>query len=564
MFIMVLFVIVLCVSIAFTFIVFVRNRITLQATEWRAMEIAEATGRFLVPALKTKNVQACEDRIMPAAEIALVDSIYVYDAHNELLCSYPIKSVVPIDVPKALQEAKDKYFFSYYVKETNTVHGKVVLVSSRKKWDPTSELTTIILFGILLGATAVSLFVAWRWQKTIAQPIVVLADAAKAIRETQDLQTRHMGKNEGEIEALSAGFDKMSHKVQRREKERDLAEAALRDSEERNRNLLEAIPDPIFVVQKSKVVYMNVNGQRLLGYDIKSEILEISPEVLFDSWEEIRQRNGSILTRMKRKDGSHIDIELKLIDTIFEGAPAIQGIAFDVTEEKMLREAADRMKRLAAIGELSAQIAHEIRNALGSIQLNLRYLSDNLQPTFASENGIANIQTGVDRIQDTITGVLNFARPNPPVLETVNLYPLLDDILDSVELELESAGIEVLREYNGQLPDLKVDVNQLRQVFLNLCLNSRQAMPSGGIIRIQTMKQDNSVVIELEDSGKGMPEEIAGQIFEPFFTTRPDGTGLGLAIVSRILQQHHAEISIESSVGRGTKVAMRFPLEEQS
>src|SRR5262249_14367751 len=154
-------------------------------------------------------------------------------------------------------------------------------------------------------------------------------------------------------------------------------------------------------------------------------------------------KTETIDTRMKRKDGNQIEVELRLVPTTYEGEAAIQGVAIDVTEAKRLRESAERMKRLASLGEISAQIAHEVRNALGSIQLNLRYLSDHLPENQISRNGLENIQAGIDRIQDTIRAILNFAKPEPPSLQSLNAFNLLEQVLDSIEPEMKTGNITI-------------------------------------------------------------------------------------------------------------------------
>jgi PAS domain S-box-containing protein len=365
---------------------------------------------------------------------------------------------------------------------------------------------------------------------------------------------------------LSDGFNKMLSQIQSRQEERDLAEEALRESEDRYRGLVESSPEPIIVEQDLKIVYMNPVGLQMLGYDSIQEVQGMAVEALLYSPDAVLRNNpeqqpvSPMEIQFKSKDGRPVDVEVSFIRTTYQGKPATQGIARNITEKKLLQQSAQRMERLAAIGEFAAVIAHEMRNSLGSISLNFRYLSEKLQVPETYQKNFNNIQKSIERIQEVIKEILEFSRPAPPVFRKVPIEKVLDSSILTVEKDLEHAGVLLERNYSSISKDVSVDANQISRVFVNLFLNAVQAASSGGTITVRTEEDSQKVFVHIEDTGKGIPTENLKKIFDPFFTTRPEGVGLGLAIVSRTLEQHSAEICVKSEVGKGTGFTITFPV----
>jgi two-component system sensor histidine kinase HydH len=232
----------------------------------------------------------------------------------------------------------------------------------------------------------------------------------------------------------------------------------------------------------------------------------------------------------------------------------------DITETKNLRQRAERMERLAALGQLSATIAHEIRNPLGSISLNFQYLTGRLEIPDPYKKTFRNIEQGMARIQNIINGILDFTRPVPLALKKTNLHKVLDSSLNSAKHELEQAGIRLEKNYQAAHRHVLIDANLIGQVFVNLFLNAKDAMAPGGQLRIHTISSEKSIAVQIADTGKGIPPEHLEKIYDPFFTTKTDGIGLGLAVVARIVEQHQAQIAAESQLGRGTKFIITLPL----
>lgn len=237
---------------------------------------------------------------------------------------------------------------------------------------------------------------------------------------------------------------------------------------------------------------------------------------------------------------------------------------------KEKQQALVRAEKLAAVGRISAQVAHEVRNPLSSIGLNVELLEEGVaRAQFASpEEGrevthlLHAITREVDRLAEITEEYLRMARLPVPSIQPEDLNQLIERVLDFSRLELEEAMVVVTRRLSPGIPSALADEGQLRQVLLNLLRNSREAMPDGGTLSIASRARDGQVEIVVQDSGHGMSQEIRERIFEPFFTTKPAGTGLGLAVARQILVAHGGTLECESTPGVGTVFRLSLPQAE--
>ncbi|HTP52550.1 MAG TPA: ATP-binding protein [Anaeromyxobacteraceae bacterium] len=221
-----------------------------------------------------------------------------------------------------------------------------------------------------------------------------------------------------------------------------------------------------------------------------------------------------------------------------------------------------RAERLAAVGRISAQITHEIRNPLNSLGLNAELLAEELGERGSAEARalVHAISREVDRLNGVTEEYLRFARLPKPTMAREDVNDILGGLLDFVAAEMAASRVEVKRELTPGLPAILGDEAQLRAAFLNLLRNSREAMPSGGTIRVQTRLAANEVVeAELTDTGTGIPPKDIARIFDPFYSTKSGGTGLGLAFTLQVLKEHGGTIRCESEPGRGTTFVVRLP-----
>ncbi|WP_319585452.1 GAF domain-containing protein [uncultured Desulfobulbus sp.] len=239
----------------------------------------------------------------------------------------------------------------------------------------------------------------------------------------------------------------------------------------------------------------------------------------------------------------------------------------DLTEEKKTEELIRRIDRLTSLGQLSAGIAHEIRNPLASINFNVQLLAKKADLPETALNLIKDTQEGIDRIRNLVKGMLDFAKPSRPCLKRYALIRVVRESITLMDSQLKEKKVEVLCALQDNLPEVILDAHQIQQVLVNLLLNGMEAMPEGGTIRISGQwekkgprKRCEQIVLQVADQGTGISRDDLPRIFNPFFTTKPEGTGLGLSIVHKILEQHSASVDVFSDKNRGTTFTLRFPI----
>src|SRR5713101_2696628 len=227
---------------------------------------------------------------------------------------------------------------------------------------------------------------------------------------------------------------------------------------------------------------------------------------------------------------------------------------------------ARRAERLAALGQLSAGLAHEIRNPLGVIKGSAEMLSQKVAGTNPLASELAGyISTEVNRLNSLVARFLDFARPSHLDLQPLQVSAIVDRALDAVRTQMPAAQVKVERRYAGNLPDIRADSQLSEQIFVNLILNAFQAMDGQqGKLCISIAKETSAgkpgVAVQFEDTGPGVPPDLREQIFNPFFTSKKEGVGLGLAIVAKIVDDHRGWIRLETETTRGAKFRVFLPI----
>jgi len=264
------------------------------------------------------------------------------------------------------------------------------------------------------------------------------------------------------------------------------------------------------------------------------------------------------------------DIQLLTMFTRQAGLAIENCILYKYLEDAHLelKKAQDTLlqrEKLAALGEMAANVAHEIRNPLVSIGAFTRRLYKDLDNGLYEKRYAEAIIREVDRLEGILNDVLSFSKASKVVFEKFDLNRIIEETLLEMEDELKSRGIEVQKHLDGNLPEIPCDSQQMKQVFINLFSNSRDAMEGGGrlTVRAFSLSQDgrDHIGIEIGDTGGGIPSEVVHNIFNPFFTTKGWGTGLGLAICHRIVDGHRGVIEVDNEPGRGVTFTVKLPVE---
>jgi len=218
-------------------------------------------------------------------------------------------------------------------------------------------------------------------------------------------------------------------------------------------------------------------------------------------------------------------------------------------------------ERLAALGRVTAGVAHEVKNPLNSMRLWLENLKESLpQDQELSQQAVKVLDAEIDRLDRVVKSFLDFTRPLELHLEETNLAELLAEVVALAQPQMERAGVEAATQLPGDFPAVRVDRQLIKQAILNLMLNAADAMPDGGRLTVALGRRDEMAEVSVTDTGCGIAPEHRARIFQLFFTTRPGGSGIGLASSFRIVQLHNGSIDFDSEVGRGTTFRIELPL----
>jgi len=223
-----------------------------------------------------------------------------------------------------------------------------------------------------------------------------------------------------------------------------------------------------------------------------------------------------------------------------------------------------RSEKLAALGQLAAGIAHEIRNPLTSINILIHSLTENLSSGNSQKEDLKVIEEEIHRINEIVDQFLRFAKPAPPLLKKADVISIFEETLQLLRPQIEKQGIVIQKEFQP-LPPILMDREQMKQVILNLLLNAVQAMPKGGnlVLKGHIPEGDRWIRLSIQDSGVGISGEDINKLFDPFFSTKEGGMGLGLSIAHRIIDQHHGKIEVESTPGEGTLFTVWLPIHKE-
>jgi signal transduction histidine kinase len=272
---------------------------------------------------------------------------------------------------------------------------------------------------------------------------------------------------------------------------------------------------------------------------------------------------GFILLGKKRSEKDYTVEELELLEAFSNQTALAISRALIYRDMSLKDKQIMQAEKMAAIGELAAGIAHEIRNPLGIITGSAETVRKH-QDQKIREEMTNYILEESQRINGLIGTFLNFARPKEPNLVNCDLREVLEKTLLLLSPQAKTLGVEIEKEISQKLLQVSIDPDQMRQAFTNLGVNALEAMPHGGILKITVLRNDrDKVLVQFSDTGKGIPKEVAAKVFDPFFTTKEGGTGLGLSIAHRIITQHRGEINVEGEEGKGTTFTIILPLKRE-
>lgn len=236
-----------------------------------------------------------------------------------------------------------------------------------------------------------------------------------------------------------------------------------------------------------------------------------------------------------------------------------------INKTKNLEKRALNSERLAFVGTLAGGLAHEIKNPLSTLNINLQLLKEELQEMTEENSKRAHrktqvLQKEVQRLEQILNDFLRFARGQKLELKEHDINEILDEVVDFITPEIKQKNILILKSYDANLPACRVDSNLIKQALLNIIINAEQAMEHGGELMVRTSGDKKHIQIDITDTGAGIPKDIIDKIFQVYFSTKKAGTGLGLPTAKRIIEDHRGTISVQSEEGKGTNFSIQLPI----
>lgn len=444
------------------------------------------------------------------------------------------------------------------------------------------NFTAIIgIMGIMV-LSAVAVFISKGITRPIRELVTYTHNIAKGV-----LNEPIRIKSKDEIGSLAGSFDTMRIKLR---KSFQNVENARRDWE----ITFNSVKDIIVIYDKGSKIFM-YNDELLSRLNAKPEdiIGKKCYEVFHDpAVKHEHMRTCKVLETLKTLKPSFVEKESKALNGIFlfstyprfndkrELVGVVQ-ILKDVTMQKRVEEKLRVSYKMASLGRLTAGVVHEVLNPLNIISSHVQLFLAEAEKGSMTEEDLKSIQEEIDRIVNITDGLLRFSRKDKSISGEVDLNSLLENVISIIEPEIKLCNIEFIRRFEEGLPKVAANSDELRQVFLNMITNARDATPEGGTLTVKTRRvrseklgvgswqarelKGDFVEISFEDTGSGISKENLDSVFDPFFTTKEEGkgTGLGLSISYGIIRNHGGEMHVESKEGKGTTFTIDLPVKDQ-
>jgi signal transduction histidine kinase len=334
------------------------------------------------------------------------------------------------------------------------------------------------------------------------------------------------------------------------------------------KDILKDIKDlyKIYDIQRNKAIKLYQDGNYAAGRKVLLNDLKKSLDDLYQKCEDLILANEILISNAEGYSQKHANTMLALIWLIIIATLALGGF-MGFLFSKRINEQLIRSAKMATLGEMAANIAHEIRNPLTSIKMRLYTLQDQIQHNHSANEDATIIGEEIERMENTVKNFLDFSRLPEPSLQRGDIHQTIDSIINFILPKAKSQEVEIKKDFRATSSELNIDKEQMRQVFLNIMLNAIEAMPKGGVLEIKTQdaydgKIKDAVQIVIKDSGVGIAAENQKKLFEPFFTTKTEGTGLGLFISKKIVHMHKGIIDVASQEGQGATFTIALPLEK--
>lgn len=475
---------------------------------------------------------------------------------------------------KGTQYGGESYDASYPVKIGDALLGDIHMSFSMERVDIISKRIIISAFAFIVLFHGVALVVNnIIIDSLVIRPVNVLMAAVKRIKDGS-LNDRIEMKFSNEFGVLASAFNEMAATLESNFEEIKERQKEVLTEKGKLETIVMSIADGVFVSNRDGIIVsFNRAAEDISGYT-EAEVKGLHCEDVFKTrlCEDacalhnedriIRNKETEIIT----KDGRRLSVSVSSAILRDSDGKIIGGVQTfrDITAEKQRQALLCQTEKLAAIGRLSAGLAHEINNPIGNVVGYAKMILKDPSLNEKQRERLEIISEQAEKAGSIVQGLLNYSRQQEPKMERVSINRVIESVIRLVSPQIEKCGINIKTDFKD-VPAVKADFRQIEQVLFNIILNSIQAIGSDGAIGIRTSETDDGFIeVRIEDTGPGIPEEYIHKIFDPFFTTKPvnEGTGLGLSVCMGIIREHNGFIDVESEYGKGTAFIIKLPIAE--
>lgn len=439
------------------------------------------------------------------------------------------------------------------------------------------ELAFIVFSAVIPSILLLYIVISLFFNRLIAQNLRLVLSAFRTnLKDEKGMELLEKSQTLDEIEDLTGAAETIAEHLQKSKQTVEQYAAEVSRSKDLLQSVFDGITDPVVLLDRRHTTIKTVNKafvdryqttfNDVLGKDITS--LSFKESCPIAQCADLVNNVGDrpVGKEISMKNG---DIFLIYFYPVRDESSDVNDIVCyvkEITEQRKLEHQSQHTEKLVSMGQLAAGVAHEINNPLGVILCHLDLVKDESNLSDEAKEDLKIIEKHVGNCRNIISDLLRFARQSKPSLAMASINDLVNEVVAMASNQMGMQSIKVEMSLDDRIPKIRVDVDRIRQVFLNLLLNSAQAIEEKGRIRFLSRYDQarENVVITVEDDGCGIPADLQGKIFDPFFTTKAPGkgTGLGLSISYRIIQEHGGEIAIESdSEKKITRLIITLPVE---
>jgi signal transduction histidine kinase/CHASE3 domain sensor protein len=467
-----------------------------------------------------------------------------------------VNYVLAQEVQPRIDKLEKQLSFSLHQLESQT----------NKEFQRTNEslkVSLIVTYTVSVASILFGLFCTFYFRHELLRPIQSLIRQVREVSQgTFGQQIIYTAKDE--FHELAQEFNKMSQNIAKLFQQDEAQRQVLQEEKNVREQILNSLPVGVITRHyQSGEVHINQKAKELVKLD--DNFFPESPDST--AWqtdsEELPWFENRKMTLYKQ-DGTTFSALVSYVplENDFREAGWMVALS-DITEQEKAQEFIHQSEKLRLVGQLAAGAAHEIRNPLTVIYGFMQLLQQRLSEEERNQYFLPLILQEIERVNLIVTEFLLLSKPSCPNYREVTLNELFSSILPLMKAEATLHGIEIVDRYEKEI-SLHVDVEQMKQILLNLMKNSIEAMKQGGLLTVESRHDDTHVHISVRDTGEGIPPQYLNRIFEPFFSLKEEGTGLGLPITRRMVENHGGDMKITSIVGEGTEIVISLPIHPTS